>query len=180
MEMFSKQKPEDYLLFANAVKIEYIENPDNPKVGDSSGQSLAFKIKGSATGYLLKKDALVKALVDNNAGKLTKGPKNYPIMVDNIESLDFNLISVNNQNKEITVRLKGNADFVWVVDTVKLLEELINYKGKDYNSFFRNYPAILGVNIVQSPKWWKNLPKDKNKIKINIETGKATTTPNQQ
>ena len=40
------------------------------------------------------------------------------------------LISADAQNKEITVRLKGDADFVWAVDTVKLLEEMMNYKGK--------------------------------------------------
>ena len=31
--MFSKQKPEGYVLFDKAIKIEYLENPDNPKAG---------------------------------------------------------------------------------------------------------------------------------------------------
>ena len=178
-ETLSKQKPEGYVLFSGAVKIEYIENTDNPKVGDSAGRSMAFKTKGSATGYLFKKDALAKALAEDNSGDLKKAPKNDPIMVDNIESLDFNLISTDAKNKEITVRLKGNANFVWVVDAAKLLEEIINYKGKDYTSVFQNYPAIEKAAIVQSPKWWPRFPKDKSKIKINIETGKATTTSNQ-
>lgn len=180
IEMFSKQKPEGYLLFANALKVEYAENPENPKVGSSSGQSTVFKMKGSATGYLLNKEELSKALANDNAKKLKKDPKNNPVMINNIESLDFNLISSDAKNKEITMRLKGDADFVWVVDTAKLLEELINYKGKDYEPFFQNYPAIFGVNIVQSPKWWRSLPKDKNRIKIRIGTGKATTTQSQQ
>ena len=175
-EMFSKQKPEGYVLFDDAVKIEYIENSDNPKVGDSSGRAMTFKVKGSATGYLFKKDALSKALTDDNAGDLKKVPKNDPILVENIESLDFSLISADAKNKEITVRLKGNADFVWTVDTAKLLEEMLNYKGKDYTSVFQNYPAIAKASIVQSPKWWPRFPKDKSKIKINIETVKATTT----
>ena len=178
-EMFSKQKPEGYVLFDDAVKIEYIENSDNPKVGDSSGRAMTFKVKGSATGYLFKKDALSKALTDDNAGDLKKVPKNDPILVENIESLDFSLISADAKNKEITVRLKGNADFVWTVDTAKLLEEMLNYKGKDYTSVFQNYPAIAKASIVQSPKWWPRFPKDKSKIKINIETGKATSSSQQ-
>jgi len=168
-ETLSKQKPEGYVLFADAVKIEYTENPDNPKVGDSAGRSMAFKTKGSAIGYLFKKDALAKALADDNSGNLKKAPKNEPVAVDNVESLDFSLISADSNNKEITVRLKGNADFVWTVDTAKLLEEIINYKGKDYTSVFQNYPAIEKAAIVQSPKWWSRFPKDKSKIKINIE-----------
>jgi len=179
-ETLSKQKPEGYVLFAGAVKIEYIENPDNPKVGDSAGRSMTFKMKGSATGYLFKKDALAKALAEDNSGDLKKAPKNEPVAVDNVESLDFSLISADSNNKEITVRLKGNADFVWTVDTAKLLEEIINYKGKDYTSVFQNYPAIEKAAIVQSPKWWPRFPKNKSKIKINIETGKATTTQNQR
>ena len=179
-EMLSKQKPEGYVLFADAVKIEYAENPDNPKVGDSSGRSMTFKTKGSATGYLFKKDALAKALAEDNAGNFTvRNPKNDPMAINNMEALDFSLISADAKNKEITVRLKGNADFVWVVDTAKLLEEIINYKGKDYTSVFQNYPAISKAAIVQSPKWWPRFPKDKSKININIDTGKATTTQNQ-
>lgn len=179
-ETLSKQKPEGYVLFAGAVKIEYMENPDNPKVGDSSSRSMAFKTNGSATGYLFKKDALAKALADDSSGDLKKAPKNEPVAVDNVESLDFSLISADAKNKEITVRLKGNADFVWVVDTAKLLEEIVNYKGKGYTSVFQNYPAIEKAAIVKSPKWWPRFPKDKSKIKINIETGKATTTSSQR
>ena len=179
-ETLSKQKPEGYVLFANAVKIEYIENADNPKVGDSVGRSMAFKTKGSAAGYLFKKDDLAKALADDNSGDLKKAPKNETVAVDNVEALDFSLISADAKNKEITVRLKGDADFVWTVDTAKLLEEIINYKGKDYTSVFQNYPAIEKAAIVQSPKWWPRFPKDKSKIKINIETGKATTTSSQR
>jgi len=179
-ETLSKQKPEGYVLFSGAVKIEYIENTDNPKVGDSASRSMAFKTKGSATGYLFKKDALSKALADDNSGNLKKAPKNEPVAVDNVESLDFSLISADSNNKEITVRLKGNADFVWTVDMAKLLEEIINYKGEDYTSVFQNYPAIEKAAIVQSPKWWPRFPKDKSKIKINIETGKATTTSSQR
>ena len=179
-ETLSKQKPEGYVLFADAVKIEYAENPDNPKVGDSSGRSMAFKTKGSATGYLFKKDALAKALADDSSGDLKKAPKNETVAVDNVEALDFSLISADAKNKEITVRLKGDADFVWTVDTAKLLEEIINYKGKDYTSVFQNYPAIEKAAIVQSPKWWPRFPKDKSKIKINIETSKATTTPSRR
>ena len=179
-EMFSKQKPEGYVLFDKAIKIEYLENPDNPKAGDSSSRSMAFKVKGSAIGYLFKKDALSKALADDNIGNFKKAPKNDSIAVNNIESLDFNLISADAKNKEITVRLRGSADFVWVVDAAKLLEDMLSYKGKDFTSVFQNYPAIEKAAIVQSPKWWPKFPADKSRIKINIEDGKATTTQGQR
>ena len=104
-------------------------------------------------------------MADDNAGNLKKAPKNDSIAVDNLESLDFNLISADAKNKEITIRLKGDADFAWVVDTAKLLEEMMNYKGKDFTPVFQNYPAIEKAAIVQSPKWWKKFPSDKKQNK---------------
>ncbi len=181
LSMLSAQKPEGYLLFDKAIKIEYSENSENAKVGQSSAPLMTFKIKGVATGYLFKKDSLSKALADNNAGKFTvRSPKNDTVSVDNIEALNFDLISTNSQNKEVVINLKGKADFVWIIDTVKLLREVASYKGKDYNSVFQNYPAIEKANIARSPSWWKSVPKDPSKIKLNIEMEKIVAETNQQ
>lgn len=181
LSMLSNQKPEGYLLFDKAIKIEYAENSENPKVGQSSDRSMVFGIKAIATGYLFKKDSLSKALADNNAGKFTaKSPKNDILSVDNIESLDFILISANTQNKEVVINLKGKADFSWVVDTVKLLKDISSYKGKDYNSVFQNYPSIEKANVIIYPSWWKITPKDPSKIKLNIDTKKVAKEETQQ
>lgn len=181
LSMLSNQKPEGYLLFDGAIKIEYAENPENPKAGQSSARSMVFSIKGSATGYLFKKESISKALSDNNAGKFTvKSPKSDIVSVDNVEELDFNLISANPQNKEAIINLKGKANFLWSVDTVKLLRDISLYKGKDYNSVFQNYPSIEKANIVISPSWWKFVPKDPGKIKLNINEKKVATEGSQQ
>ena len=169
LSMLSKQKPEGYLLFDKAIKIEYAEVSENPKVGQSSDHPMVFNSKGVATGYLFKKEALSRALADNNAGKFTaRSPKNDIVSAENIEALDFDLVSANFQNKEVVIIVKGKADFVWEIDTVKLLKDISSYKGKDYNSVFQNYPVIEKANIAQSPSWWKVMPKDSSKIKLNI------------
>ena len=171
LNMLSNQKPEGYLLFNKAIKIEFTENSENPKVGESSGRSMSFNVKGVATGYLFKKESLSKALAESNAGKFTvRSPKNDIVSVENMESLDFDLISTNSQNKEVVINLKGKAEFAWMVDTVKLLRDISLYKGKDYNSVFQNYPAIEKASISRSPSWWKKIPKDPSKIKLIIET----------
>ena len=171
LSMLSKQKPEGYLLFNKAIKIEFTENSENPKVGESYGRSMSFNVKGVATGYLFKKESLSKALAESNAGKFTvRSPKNDIVSVENMESLDFDLISTNSQNKEVVINLKGKAEFMWMIDTVKLLRDISSYKGKDYNSVFQNYPSIEKANISRSPSWWKKIPKDPSKIKLIIET----------
>lgn len=181
LSMLSNQKPEGYLLFDKAIKIEYAENSENPKVGQSSDRPMVFGVKAVATGYLFKKDSLSKALADNNSGKfMVKSPKNDILLVDNVESLDFNLISANAQSKEVVINLKGKANFSWVVDTAKLLKDISSYKGKDYNSVFQNYPSIEKASVVMNPSWWKFAPKDPSKIKLNIDAKKVATEGNQQ
>lgn len=181
LTMLSNQKPEGYLLFDDAIKVEYEENSENPKGGQSSEHPMNFNIKAVATGYLFKKDSLSKALVDNNAGKFTvKSPKNDILSVDNIENLDFNLISVNSQNKEVAISLKGKADFSWVVDTTKLLKDISSYKGKDYNAVFQNYPSIEKASVIIYPSWWKVVPKDSSKIKLNIDAKDVANEEKQQ
>lgn len=181
LTMLSNQKPEGYLLFNNAIKVEYEENSENPKVGQSSEHPMIFGIKAVATGYLFKKDSLSKALADNNAGKfMVRSPKNDILSIDNIESLDFNLISANAQSKEVVINLKGKAGFSWVVDTAKLLKDISLHKGKDYNSVFQNYPSIEKASVIFYPSWWKFASKDPSKIKLNIETKKVATEGNQQ
>ena len=73
---------------------------------------MAFKAKGSATVYLFKKTPWPKLWRMIMPETSKKAPKNDSIAVDNIESLDFSLISADAKNKEITIRLKGDADFV--------------------------------------------------------------------
>lgn len=172
-----KQKPNDYLLYKGAVKMEFVEGADNPQVGDSPAKSMIFKMKGIATGFLFKKTALSKALTDINANDLNKSQDNETVFADNLESLDLNLVFADPQNKEITVNLKGVVKFVWAVDENKLLDELANYRGKDYNSVLQKYPAIEKASITLTPFFWRKLPTDKNKIKINIETSKDAATP---
>lgn len=173
-----KQKPNDYLLYKGAVRMEFVESADNPQVGDSPAKPMIFKMKGVATGFLFKKTALSKALADINTDGLNKSEDNETVFADNLESLDLNLVFADPQNKEITVNLKGAVKFAWTVDESKLLDELANYRGKNYNSVLQNYPAIEKASITLTPFFWRKLPKDKNKIKINIETSKETTTQN--
>lgn len=170
VQLMKKQTLADtHLVYQTDMKMEYIESADNPQVGDSSGKSMIFKVKGIATGYLIKNDALNKALVDNNAGNFERKPNNDLVSIKNIESLDFDLISADAQNKEITINVKGKAEFVWSVDGEKLKDEILAYNGKDYKTVFLNYPAIEKTDIYSKPSFWKKIPKNRNKIKIEYD-----------
>jgi len=180
-EAFLKQKPDGYLLYDGAIKIEYVDNSGNPKAGDivSGGTSLFYKTKGSAVGYLLKKDSLSKALVKSNAKKLTgKVDEGDDVGVDNLEALKMELVSADlpvkadSQIKEIAVNISGNAHFVWNLDAIKLAGVLAGQKIKDYSAVLSGYPNIKKASAVSKPSWWYKLPSNPSKIKISVTAGK--------
>lgn len=161
----TRQKTEGRILYKNAMKVEYLYNPNNPKAGDAIGSSM-FKVKGIATGFLMEEDDLSKLLADDNADKLKKLSNSGDVYIANLEALEFVLLSADSENKNINFQIKGNANFVWIVDSKKLVDDLTGHKGRDYDKFFQNYPDIKKAEIVINPSWWPIVTKNKSKIKI--------------
>lgn len=164
-ETASKQKPADYLLYQEALKIDFYDDPANPiprtVLGDQD-KTFVFKEKGRATGFLIKKDVLSKFLVKKYI------QENDNLRVVNLEALVFNLLSRNSEDTEINFSLRGQANFVWGTDTDSLIKDLINTEDKDYDSVFNRYPRIENAEIIFKPFWWHFMPKNKSKINIEI------------
>lgn len=179
-ESFLKQKPEGYLLYDGAIKIEFIDDSGNPKEGSvvGAGISLYYKTKGIAVGYLLEKESLSKALVKNNGKKLSvKVGENDDVSVWNLEDLKFKLISsdlparADSRVKEIAVNINGNAHFVWNVDTKKLAAALAGQKIKKIkkgDAVLPDYPSIKKATALSKPSWWYKLPSNPSRIKISL------------
>ncbi|MEK9184029.1 MAG: hypothetical protein AAB890_03070, partial [Patescibacteria group bacterium] len=94
------QKPEGFLIYQSAVKIGYQYDQNNLKAGDTASSSL-FKVKGTATGFLIKEDNLSKTLVESKAGKFKKLTNGGDVYAANLKDLEFNLLSVDPENKNI-------------------------------------------------------------------------------
>lgn len=165
IKSLANQKPFGFLVYQNAVKIEYQYDRNNPKAGDASGSSL-FKVKGIATGFLIKENNLSEALVKSKVKDFKKPAGDSKIYVANLKDLEFKLLSVGSENKNINFQIKGNANFAWSVDKERLVKDLIDYKGWSYQKVFQNYPDIEKAEIIIKPLWWRRVSKDKSKIKV--------------
>lgn len=163
-EKIVQQKPADYLLYKNAIKIEFFDDTNNPKAGDMADK-FTLKEKGITKGYLIKRSDLSKILVDKYFPdyKSEKG-----IETVNLEDLEFNWISKNEGNTEITFNLKGNVHFAWNIDTKLLADSLMNVKNKKYKEVFKNFPEIERAEIIFRPVWWPWIPDDP--FRIHFET----------
>ncbi|MCK6462999.1 MAG: baseplate J/gp47 family protein [Candidatus Pacebacteria bacterium] len=169
-EYFLKQGQADYFLHKNAIKVEYKDDKNNPKVGDAAGATpLVYKTTGTATGYIMKKNDLSRAITNSNIRKIEKSIANAEeVSVDNLEDLDLNFSSLDSKNKQITLKLKGKARFVWKFDQKKLVDDLQGSKRKNYNKVLSSYDSIYSAKIISKPSWWRKLPKDDEKIQLNV------------
>jgi len=160
-EKITQQKPAEYLLYKNALEIDFSDDSSNPKVGDianSPAGEFVFKEKGKATGFLLKKSDLSKALTENKEN----------VSVVNLEELNFNFLSENATATEITFTLKGKAHLVWNIDTDSMTNSLLDIKDKNYKAVFEKYPEIERAEIIFKPVWWNWMPHDKSRLHFEI------------
>ena len=152
-EQMNKQKPTEYLLYKNALATDFVEEV---------GKNFSFIASATSTGFLIKKDGLSGALVKKYLSQ--NGEDNSSVYVSNLEDLNFNLVSKNNDNTKMTFEIKGDANFVWKTDEEKLTNDLMLVNNGDYASVFQNYPNIEKAEIIFSPSWWRYLPSDKSRI----------------
>ena len=150
-----KQKPENFLLYDDAIKISFSESEN------STGAEV--EEKGNAIGFLLNRDELSDFLVSEYMEE--KEISKTEIL--NIENLDFELVNYNSKTGEITFKLKGKGHFAWKINEQSLIEDLIAEEDKNYKQVFGKYPDIVEAEIVFKPSFWRNIPKNPERISVN-------------
>jgi hypothetical protein len=156
-------KPEEFLFYPNAFKINFIEDEANPKPGDL-GESFTLKETGKMVVFLVSKKSLSDYLVEKYLG----GDYKNRVDVVNLDRLKFELIDYKKDDQVIQFRLFGEGNFVWLIDKDELKRALLASPFKDLKNVFSADPAIDAAKIVFKPSWWKFFPKTGSKIEIKV------------
>ncbi len=160
-EEFGGQKPDGFLLYAGAEVFDFATPDGNPKEGDRA-RNFNYELKGTGTGFLIRKTDLEKELAKRYLKKEIEGAE-----IANLDKLKFTLLNRGEGDKNITFQIKGKARFVWRVDTNSLLEKLRSVKREEYNSVFMGYPSVDEAEMIFKPSWWRKLPE--NDSRVNFE-----------
>ena len=155
--LFAK-KPKGYLLYDGAVEISFSEVDGNPKPGDRA-ENFKYGLKGSATGFLIKKSDMEREIARRYLGKNAD-----KVGVANVEDLEFEMLDKNESAVEIIFKLGGNARLVWKTDTESVADDLARAKRGDYKDIFGKYPSIERADIFFKPPWWPIMPKNESRI----------------
>lgn len=154
-----RQKPAGFVLYDEAIVLDFEGNGD-AILSDQIGESFELKTKVTATGFLLDEAKLARKLAENY---LTETP-GADVRISNIDELEFELLSY--RDDQITFNIKGDAHFVWNIDTESLANELATLNGKDTVFIFSKYPEIRTARVLFSPPWWRFIPNKSSRIRF--------------
>ncbi|MFA6416172.1 MAG: hypothetical protein WCW56_01660 [Candidatus Paceibacterota bacterium] len=159
--------PDEYILFTDAVKINYEDQVINDTT--LSADKAYVAVKATLSGIIFKRTELAGFY----AQKLIPNYDNTPVEITNLESLEFAL-----QNKDIldlektakiSFSLDGTGNVVWTFDQNKVKDRLIGLGKKEAEKVWPDFGSIGQVRVVFFPPWLWTFPTDKDKIIIEID-----------
>lgn len=163
IELKSKAKsqvPDGFVLYDKAVKID-ISGGNYVKKGSSETEQIKFQKTGTLLAFLISRKELSQVL----AQKYMAGNTESQVKAINLNDLNFDLISRDEQNQTMVFRLRGDVKFVWIVDEEQLKQALIASSNNLENTF-RAYASIDKASVVFKPFWWRFFPDKPSKITI--------------
>ncbi|MCH7756715.1 hypothetical protein IIC45_01365 [Patescibacteria group bacterium] len=152
LEAFS-QVPEGFLLFEDAVFVEFESQPTIEQDG-----SVVLTEKAILFGVLFEEKAFARHLAQNTLA----GFDDSPVELKSLESLSLTVLDKENMSpweKDIfTFSLSGNATLVWLFDEAKLKDDLAGRDKRAIYTILSGYPSIERAEVIIRPFWRQSFP----------------------
>lgn len=164
-ETFS-QVPEGFLLFEDAVFVEFESEP----VVEQDGSAVLTE-KATLYGVLFEGEAFAKHIAQNTLA----GFDDNPVALLSPETLSLTALDksdVRPWEKDIfTFSLVGNATLIWLFDEEKLKNDLVGRDKEAIHTILSGYPSIERAEVIVRPFWRRSFPDTAEEIKIerNLE-----------
>jgi hypothetical protein len=157
----TSQIPADYILFKESLSYKF----EPSSTSNGSNGLPAIKKKGVASAIIFDRKQLTKAVLT----KVLPDANSDLIKITNLDDLVFafqadatNTATVTSINFSLT----GDADFVWVVDELKLKNDLLGLSKTNANSVMSAYPSIKEAWVMTKPFWNNRIPTDPKQVTI--------------
>lgn len=154
--------PEDFILFRTLSTFSFEDMPQTA----GEGGSISVNQRGYLYGVMFKRGDLANFLARGKAG-VTPTEK---VDIVSFDSLDISFASTPPADllplNEISFKISGTGQLVWVTDEVAVRSDLVGKHKRDVPSILNNYPTIASASVTVRPFWKTSLPDDADKIKI--------------
>ncbi len=156
-------KPSDYILFPDHYSILYSNLPDT----SIDNNKVKIEIEGNIYVIVFDDLKLSKHISQKKGLNAEGNPTKF------IASDDFTISIIQNEktdiitDKNLNLKLNGEATIKWVYDTLELKRELAGKKEIDLKKVLLNYSnSISNMSVVFRPVWSRYIPDNLAKIKI--------------
>ncbi|OGN09009.1 MAG: hypothetical protein A3C64_00215 [Candidatus Yanofskybacteria bacterium RIFCSPHIGHO2_02_FULL_41_12] len=146
------------IINASAVTMK---NPDSNARIDEATDSFIMTVSGFIKTIGFKQEDLNKILKQyaEKDSNITVVPDKLDVSFDKITLTDNNFL-------DFTVSVKGNG--YAQINTQKILSDILGNNTAQIKNYFQNAKEITSAKVLLSPFWIKKIPKNKEKIRLNL------------
>lgn len=156
------QIPAEFILYPSSLSYKF--EPIS-QISSATG-GVVLKKKGTTSAIIFDKSSLTRAI----QSKILPEANSSVVRISNLDNLIFSnqasSTPVTNSTSSVTFSLKGEPNFVWVVDENKLKTDLLGLSKKNARVVVASNPSIKETWILTRPFWNQNIPTDPNKVDL--------------
>lgn len=165
---FEKSIPQNVISFPDKKDIVITQRLTDPPVG-SPGDRFFGEVRGEIQTMVVEKDAFTAA-----AGKLLLKDRfkdgAYKVR-DDASELVFRNVVFDKEKDMVTFTVEGRLVFESVIDVTELRNKVLEAgKYADLETVYRSYPSIRTVEPTFTPSFFKRIPRDPERVKIEIRS----------
>lgn len=151
----------DMIILDDLIDWDIKENGKSNKAGDLTNNfylGLEIKIKTIA----IKKDNVVEFLSKyiNNSGQ--------GIVLKDKLNINYLNPKFDKESKKVSLNLSASGQTIKEIKKEEIVKNILGKNVKDLKNFFENMEGIESAKINLSPFWIKSVPKDPEKVEIDI------------
>ena len=155
------QKPVGYILFADAAKKVFADDPSITVDGGSA----TITERGVISGVIFKSDELSRFILKKSLATF----EGEEVDIPDLENLTFVFAKdQSSESDEISFSLSGSAHVIWKVDTEGLARALADKPKKEFNSTLAGFSNIRRAEASISPFGFFRFPKDPSRINTKL------------
>ncbi|MBP9855921.1 MAG: hypothetical protein KBC48_01260 [Candidatus Pacebacteria bacterium] len=165
------QIPANFILFDDAYFLTFEEQlPGTGSSTPTTGDQAEVVLKGTFHGILFDRKALSYKIAKDQIPEFD----GRELEIKNLNELKFKLLNRESikgpEVEKVSFTLEGNAHLIWSFNQNELIAKLQSAGKNDYQGVFAQFPTIKQAEIVFFPPWVKNIPENKDKINIEVNT----------
>ncbi len=130
---------------------------------DEAAENLQMKLKGSAQVIAFRESDAIK-LVNSLLSKEAK----VGLLTKDL-SIAYGSASLDNAGALMTFDASVSGKAAGIIDSDKILKNILGMNEAQIRSYLNGVTEIESVRIILSPRWVHNVPKDKDKVKLEVD-----------